>query len=126
VQELPGGSVSGEQAIGRPGASVATIPVRREVLLVREDRMGGEKARGSHSFRLLSVYVLIVRAPDVFGKNAVIFSCRFEAEYGSIVRVPITSDHSDPASRVAIVAYPRRSPRADAKAALKSLPIDAR
>ena len=68
VQDLAGGSVSGEQAVGRPGASVATIPVRREVLLVREDRVGSEKIDRSHGCHLEALYGLTVRAPDDFGK----------------------------------------------------------
>ena len=43
VDDLAGGRMLGKQAVGRPGASITTGSVRRAVLLVREDGVGGEK-----------------------------------------------------------------------------------
>jgi hypothetical protein len=73
VQDLACGSVSGEQAVGRPGAPVAAIPVRREVLLVREDRVGSEEVGGSHEAKQntdrKSAYCFLSTTPEELAKD---------------------------------------------------------
>ena len=76
VQNLAGGGVPREQAVGRPGAPVATVPVGREVLLVREDRVGSEKVGGSHGCHLEALYGLIMRVPIENGKKLPPASCQ--------------------------------------------------
>lgn len=45
AQQVPGFDVASEEAVDGPWTPLAPMPVRREVLLVRKDRVGREEVR---------------------------------------------------------------------------------